>query len=100
MLAFISSTRMLAFISRFPPSAEPGNLFAGETEPSFDPRRQASSNRSWQSNNGTFRASGMAGIEPMPTLVRVTGANYVKGAVKLRPRMQIPAPADPSRKGE
>ena len=27
----------------------------------------ASLNRSWQSNKGTFRASGLAGIEPMPS---------------------------------
>ena len=27
----------------------------------------ASLNRSWQSNKGTYRASGLAGIEPMPS---------------------------------
>ena len=33
----------------------------------------ASLNRSWQSNKGTVRASGMAGIETMPSQSRTTG---------------------------
>jgi hypothetical protein len=31
------------------------------------PRKLASLNRSWQGNKGTFRASGMSGIEPTPS---------------------------------
>ncbi len=33
----------------------------------------ASLNRFWQSNKGTFRASGLAGFEPMPSQSRATG---------------------------
>ncbi len=38
----------------------------------------ASLNRSWQSNKGTFSASGMAGIEPMPSHSSHRKANKAK----------------------
>ena len=46
----------------------------------------ASLNRSWQSKEGTFRALGMAGIEPTPPESHVTGPSFrlnhsAKGAV-------------------
>ena len=36
----------------------------------------ASLNRSWQSKEGTFRALGMAGIEPTPSKSHVTGPRF------------------------
>jgi hypothetical protein len=36
----------------------------------------ASLNSSWQSNKGTFRSSGLAGIELMPSQSRVTGHRF------------------------
>ena len=48
----------------------------------------ASLDRSWQSKEGTYRALGMAGIEPTPPESHVTGPRFrlnhsAKGAVQL-----------------
>ncbi len=47
---------------------------------SYGTGKLASLNRSWQSNS-TFRASGMAGIEPMPSESN-DWTNYAKGVME------------------
>ncbi len=49
----------------------------------------ASLNRLRQSNKGTFRASGLAGIEHMPSQSRVTGHRFRLSPTTLRGRSTI-----------
>ena len=51
---------------------------------SFITDKLASLNRLWPCNNGTFRASGMAGIEPIQSQLRVTGHRFLKNIIITR----------------